>query len=510
MNMSSRKPSHDISDRLTNMTISSRNGGKPMLGGTSNKTPTSNNAFAIKKSRSRNVTPSRNQDFRGATDGDRYMTQRVDERIEYAGYAMLKDMNTSFSAPTSPSKAAKSLTLTRPKSLMDVDQPDDVDIMIYRRRGAPKVPGAVKQNAIYKCMDPSTSARRTGKAQRVYSSYPTQIFDAPGIIDDFYHNCHDWSSTNLIAVGLNDKVYLWNAETNEAILLYDPSQSTNEVGVDVSCVKFSKDGKFLAVGLLSGKVHLFDVNKKTLNRSFQPASSRVGVLAWGKNGLLVMGCRTGVFQVHDVRQRLSFVCEVEEHVGELTSLLWCYNDEFLVVGSADAHVTVYTRQQILEQDLDPSFRFEGHLATVKAVCEVSYMPGKVIATGGGTNDGKVIFWDLRYGSEVASFETNMQISSLVCDSHYKEIVIGHGFPTAGLAIWTAPSTSGPFTKVHEIPFTHRCLGNVKSPCGQMILTLAGDETLSIYDFFKKDPKDVQTERKRVVRAPFGGIHQVIR
>jgi cell division cycle 20, cofactor of APC complex len=32
-------------------------------------------------------------------------------------------------------------------------------------------------------------------------------------VDDYYLNLLDWSNSNLLAVGLEDTVYVWNADT---------------------------------------------------------------------------------------------------------------------------------------------------------------------------------------------------------------------------------------------------------------------------------------------------------
>lgn len=37
------------------------------------------------------------------------------------------------------------------------------------------------------------------------------MLDAPALQDDFYLNLVDWSSHNVLAVGLGNCVYLWNA-----------------------------------------------------------------------------------------------------------------------------------------------------------------------------------------------------------------------------------------------------------------------------------------------------------
>lgn len=51
------------------------------------------------------------------------------------------------------------------------------------------------------------------KTRRV-SKVPFKVLDAPQLQDDFYLNLVDWSSTNVLAVGLLDAVYIWSASTN--------------------------------------------------------------------------------------------------------------------------------------------------------------------------------------------------------------------------------------------------------------------------------------------------------
>lgn len=42
-----------------------------------------------------------------------------------------------------------------------------------------------------------------------------QVLDAPSLQDDFYLNLVDWSSQNVLAVGLGTCVYLWTATTSK-------------------------------------------------------------------------------------------------------------------------------------------------------------------------------------------------------------------------------------------------------------------------------------------------------
>lgn len=57
---------------------------------------------------------------------------------------------------------------------------------------------------------------------------PYRVLDAPDLADDFYLNLVDWSSTNVLGVGLGACVYLWTAHTAAVSKLCDlkPSQDT--------------------------------------------------------------------------------------------------------------------------------------------------------------------------------------------------------------------------------------------------------------------------------------------
>lgn len=45
--------------------------------------------------------------------------------------------------------------------------------------------------------------------------------DAPSLQDDFYLNVVDWSSQNVLAVGLGTCVYLWTASNSKvSVLIY--------------------------------------------------------------------------------------------------------------------------------------------------------------------------------------------------------------------------------------------------------------------------------------------------
>lgn len=54
---------------------------------------------------------------------------------------------------------------------------------------------------------------------RKISKIPFKVLDAPELQDDFYLNLVDWSSQNVLSVGLGTCVYLWSACTSQVKVL---------------------------------------------------------------------------------------------------------------------------------------------------------------------------------------------------------------------------------------------------------------------------------------------------
>lgn len=69
------------------------------------------------------------------------------------------------------------------------------------------------------------------ETRRKIAKTPFKILDAPALQDDFYLNLVDWSSTNVLAVGLGACVYLWSACTSKVTKLCDlgPSDCVTSV-----------------------------------------------------------------------------------------------------------------------------------------------------------------------------------------------------------------------------------------------------------------------------------------
>ena len=121
---------------------------------------------------------------------------------------------------------------------------------------------------------------------------PERILDAPELLDDFYLNLLDWSSTNILSIALGDSIYLWDARDGKITQLVQTASDTH-----VTSLCFLPGGSQVAVGTSDHLVMVWDVEKLAQVRSMTGHSARVASLS--PNGrLLSSGGRDSVVLHH--------------------------------------------------------------------------------------------------------------------------------------------------------------------------------------------------------------------
>ncbi|KAI2471347.1 WD domain-containing protein [Annulohypoxylon bovei var. microspora] len=307
--------------------------------------------------------------------------------------------------------------------------------------------------------------------RRRIATAPERVLDAPGLIDDYYLNLLDWSSGNQVAIGLERNVYVWSADEGSVSCLMETSPDTY-----VSSVKWSGDGAYVGVGLGSGEVQIWDVAEGQKVRSMFGHDTRVGVMGWNKH-LLSTGARSGLVYNHDVRIAEHKVAELVSHTSEVCGLEWRSDGAQLATGGNDNLVSIWDARSLAV----PKFTKTNHKAAVKAL---AWCPWNInlLATGGGSYDRHIHFWNTTSGARVNSIDTGSQVTSLRWSTSYREIVSSSGFPDNSLSIWSYPTlVRNVEIPAHESRVLHSCL----SPDGQMLATAAADESLKFWKVFEK-------------------------
>jgi len=308
--------------------------------------------------------------------------------------------------------------------------------------------------------------------KRRIAKVPFKVLDAPSLQDDFYLNLVDWSSENVLAVGLGSCVYLWSACTSKVTKLCDLVDDNDLV----SSVAWTKRGMHLAVGTNSGDIQLWDAVKCQKIRTLTGHSARVGTLCWS-GPTLASGSRDRSICLRDARtQESSFTVKMNGHKQEVCGLKWSYNEPVhLASGGNDNKLLVWD----VRNSGSAMHRFTQHVAAVKAITWSPHQNG-LLASGGGTADRCIRFWNTVSGSCLSCVDTGSQVCNLAWSQNCNEIVSTHGYSLNQIVVWKYPNMEKVATLTGH---TYRVLYLSMSPDGSTICTGAGDETIRFWQVF---------------------------
>ncbi|XP_077390880.1 fizzy-related protein homolog isoform X1 [Festucalex cinctus] len=314
--------------------------------------------------------------------------------------------------------------------------------------------------------------RSPRKPARKIPKIPFKVLDAPELQDDFYLNLVDWSSLNVLSVGLGTCVYLWSACTSQVTRLCDLSVE----GDSVTSVGWSERGNLVAVGTQKGYVQIWDAGGGKKLSTLEGHSARVGALAWNADQLS-SGSRDRMILQRDIRNPpLQSERRLQGHRQEVCGLKWSTDHQLLASGGNDNKLLVWNHSS-----LSPVQAYTNHLAAVKAIAWSPHQHG-LLASGGGTADRCIRFWNTLTSQPLQCVDTGSQVCNLAWSKHTNELVSTHGYSQNQILVWKYPA----LTQVAKLTgHSYRVLYLAMSPDGEAIVTGAGDETLRFWNVFSK-------------------------
>jgi cell division cycle 20-like protein 1 (cofactor of APC complex) len=315
--------------------------------------------------------------------------------------------------------------------------------------------------------------RSPRKPMRKIPKVPFKVLDAPDLQDDFYLNLVDWSSTNVLGVGLGTSVYLWSACTSQVTKLCDLANREDSV----SSVSWSEKGNYIAVGTFKGDVQIWDAAASKLVNTLTGHTARVGALAWNHD-LLCSGSRDRNVFLRDIRvPAYEGERKLAGHKQEVCGLKWSPDHLLLASGGNDNKLLVWN----VNGGNAPIQTYNDHVAAVKAIAWSPHQHG-LLASGGGTADRCIRFWNTLTGQNLQSMDTGSQVCNLAWSKHSNELVSTHGYSQNQILIWKYPS----MVQLAKLTgHSYRVLYLAVSPDGEAIVTGAGDETLRFWNVFNK-------------------------
>ncbi|XP_031636529.1 cell division cycle protein 20 homolog isoform X3 [Contarinia nasturtii] len=464
-----------------------------------NKTPQKNSSVNFKGKSPGRKTPTPNKGTSGgsktpcgANGGDRFIPNRASSNFDIGHYKMNIQKNSSDENEETNRAGDRQKILSEAMELGDVKTRR---VFSYQEK-APAAPESHQNplRVVYSIKTPMS----TKSGSRYIPTSPERILDAPDIINDYYLNLMDWSASNIVTVALGKIIYLWNAGTGniEQLREYDNG--------DHACsLAWIQEGNVLAIGASDGTVELWDAEAKKRLRVMDGHTARVGSLAWNSY-IISSGSRDGSIIHHDVRQRDHKVTTLNGHTQEVCGLKWSTDFKYLASGGNDNLVNIWPSVTGSNAGVNTSSGvtealhvFNQHHAAVRALAWCPWQPN-VLASGGGTADRCIKFWNVNNGTLIDSIDSKSQVCSLLWSKTYKEIISAHGFANNQLTIWKYPSMQ----KQCELTgHTARVLQMAMSPDGSTVMSAAADETLRLWNCFAPDVHQAKKDKSASKLGP---------
>ncbi|KRX08232.1 WD40-repeat-containing domain [Pseudocohnilembus persalinus] len=308
---------------------------------------------------------------------------------------------------------------------------------------------------------------------------PYKVLDAPALQDDFYLNLIDWSTQNVLAVGLSSCVYLWSASNSRVTKLCDLGLQDS-----ITSVGWSQKGPHLAIGTNKGDIQIWDGVKNKLVRTMTGHQARIGTVAWNSQ-TLTSGSRDKTILHRDIRSPTNYIQKLTGHKQEVCGLKWSFDEQQLASGGNDNKLFIWN-----QHSQNPIVKFNNHQAAVKALTWSPHQHG-LLVSGGGTADRTIRFWNTLEQKQINSIDTGSQVCNLIFSKNVNQLVSTHGYSQNQVIVWDYPQMEKIATLTGH---TFRVLYLAMSPDGETIVTGAGDETLRFWTVFESNNKNDEYDR----------------
>mmetsp|Transcript_48915 Transcript_48915/g.113098 ORF Transcript_48915/g.113098 Transcript_48915/m.113098 type:complete len:206 (+) Transcript_48915:902-1519(+) len=158
-----------------------------------------------------------------------------------------------------------------------------------------------------------------------------------------------------------------------------------------------------------------------------------------------------------VRVQEHFTSKLSGHKQEVCGLKWSFDGQQLASGGNDNKLYIWS-----PHSTSPMLRFNDHSAAVKAISWSPHQNG-LLASGGGTADRCIRFWNTQTAAPLNSVDTGSQVCNLCWSKNINELVSTHGYSQNQIVVWRYPSMGKVATLTGH---TLRVLYLAMSPDGQ--------------------------------------------
>ena len=309
-----------------------------------------------------------------------------------------------------------------------------------------------------------------------YKSIPKisfKVLDAPNLRDDFYLKLVDWSKQNIVAVGLDNKLYTWNAKHSNVNFISELSGEDSYY----SSLSFINNGQFLISCSNEGNIFIRDIENEKDEIIYKGLSKgricNISPMNLNPN-IFSFGSRDYLIKTIDLRSKKNPILNYVGHEKEICGMKWSIDDKKLASGGDDNLLFIWDVRKE-----EPEKKLVSHTSAIKALDWSTYKFGYLIS-GGGTQDMTLKLWNINNMTLVDSINTSSQICNIAFSRISHEFITTHGYKNNYIYVWDSRTMSIKATlKGHK----QRVVYMAVSPDSRKIVTGAGDETIRFWKTF---------------------------
>lgn len=347
-----------------------------------------------------------------------------------------------------------------------------INSQVLQQRKPPESEQERYRNSLGVVFEENRARNFRSRSFRLIPCAPERILDAADLIDDFYLQLMDWSSTDILAVGLQGALYLWNAKTC-GITQLPCQRPPNSI---ICGVSWSDDGRLLALGGDDGAVEIWDVEANRVTQRLCQHVDRVGALSWS-DSCLASGGKDATIRVNDLRDPLG-LWTLRSHQHSVCGLRWSPDGVRMASGGNDNQLLLWD-SRVFSMRSQPVLRLNKHTAAVKAIAW-NPVQHNLLVSGGGSEDKMLRFWNTLTGECINYHNAESQVCGVLWNLSGTELVSSHGFSHNRLTIWKYPT----MRRVADLTgHTSRVLHLCMSSDGEVVASAAGDETIRFWRCF---------------------------
>ena len=230
-----------------------------------------------------------------------------------------------------------------------------------------------------------------GETVQVWSVSPTKrLFTLPEVADGYSSRGFAFHPVKSLLAVWSFDLRFWDLQNFQRMNLLADAPTNG-----VTSVVFSPDGKWIAIGMLNGRVSIWNLVTGRLSYSFHEHSASINALCFSHDGaLLASGGEDKGVVLHDVR-RWRMIEHLDGHRDRVSALAFAPDDKTLVSTSSDGTIRFWSMANhrvalTLTHDRGP-------------VNCVAFSPdGNLMATSG--TGGKAILWPAAKFEEITASE----------------------------------------------------------------------------------------------------------